>query len=78
MNDYFLNIAPEDPEGDAFEAWQCEVDLTEVLDTGLINEALWWMYNCAGTNIAAEVQQAIEHAWQKEIDRRIEDSHDYF
>ena len=75
-SDYFLNIAPEDPEGDAFEEWSSEADLLELLDAGTINEILWELYYGHTNQAVKELTNAVDKAWENEIKSRIEASYD--
>ena len=76
MNDYFLNIAPEDPEGDAREQWESENAIIDLIGADTACELLYEAYS--GKDIRPELERYMDEAWAKEIDRRIEDSHDYF
>jgi hypothetical protein len=71
-SDYFLNIEPDDPEGDAFEEWSSEADLTELLDADTINEILWDLYYGHDNAAKKQITGVVETLWAGELRSRRE------
>jgi len=72
LDDYYLNIEPEDPEGDAFEEWSSEADLTELLDADTINEILWDLYYGRDKDATKQILGVVETLWAGELRSRRE------